>query len=404
MTIKEFCLRLKEGCAVAPEAHVLVAVSGGADSTALLCFFAKARDSYPLTVSCAHVEHGIRGEAARKDMAFVRALCRERNIPFFAEAVDAPGYARAHGCGLEDAARTLRYAALRRMAQQTGADVIALAHHAGDQAETVLLHAARGCDVRGLQAMRMRSGDLIRPLLGCTPQELRESLHAQGQRWREDESNDDLHYARNRVRRRVLPELEQACPGAGAALSRLARAAQRDEDYFDAQMKSIPMYGLVDGAAMARAQLAALHPALRSRAIVRLIARAGIAPQSAQTIEAVMAAAASPGAASVNLTGGAHVLLGKQTACAVRTAAPPVVRGRGTPAASRHSASSVPQIPSGPKFKKKPVSLTPSGRQTLSRMARHRARSRSPQAVSDMGSGCAVHSCQVSFTRVMGKK
>ncbi|MGN0997712.1 MAG: tRNA lysidine(34) synthetase TilS [Candidatus Ventricola sp.] len=324
MTIKEFCLRLMEGCAVAPEAHVLVAVSGGADSTALLCFCAQARASYPLTVSCAHVEHGIRGEAARKDLAFVRALCKERGIPFFSESVDTPGYARAHGCGLEDAARTLRYAALRRMARQAGADVIALAHHAGDQAETVLLHAARGCDVRGLQAMRMRSGDLIRPLLGCTPQELREELRSQGQGWREDESNDELRYARNRVRRRVLPELEQACPGAGAALGRLARAAQRDEDFFDAQLKDVPMHELADGAAMSRAELAGLHPALRSRAIVRLIARAGIAPQSAQTIEAVMAAAASPGAASVNLTGGAHALLGRRAVCAVRAAAPPV--------------------------------------------------------------------------------
>ena len=324
MTIKEFCLRLKEGCAVAPGAHVLVAVSGGADSTALLCFFAGARASYPLTVSCAHVEHGIRGEAAREDLAFVRALCAEKQIPFLAESVDAPGYARAHGCGLEDAARTLRYAALRRMARQAGAEVIALAHHAGDQAETVLLHAARGCDVRGLQAMRMRSGDLIRPLLGCTPQALREALRTQGQRWREDESNDDLRYARNRVRRRVLPELEQACPGAGAALGRLARAAQRDEDYFESQLHALPVYALVDGAAMARDELAGLHPALRSRAIVRLMARAGIAPQSAQTVEAVTAAAAAPGAAVVNLTDGAHALLGKRLVCAVRADAPPV--------------------------------------------------------------------------------
>ena len=95
MTIKEFCLRLMEGCAVAPGAHVLVAVSGGADSTALLCFFAGARASYPLTVSCAHVEHGIRGEAAREDLAFVRALCMQKGTRFMRNR-STPRAMRAH--------------------------------------------------------------------------------------------------------------------------------------------------------------------------------------------------------------------------------------------------------------------------------------------------------------------
>lgn len=324
MTPEVFRLRLLNGCAVAPGAHVLVAVSGGADSTALLCFFAQVRDSYPLSVSCAHVEHGIRAEASLEDMAFVRALCREKHIPFYAESVDAPAYAGAHGCGTEDAARTLRYAALRRMAREAHADVIALAHHRGDQAETVLLHAARGSDVRGLQAMRMRSGDLIRPLLDCGPEELRAYLRGIGQVWREDESNADLRYARNRVRSRVLPELELACPGAGAALCRLARAAQRDEAYFHAQLDALPVIPLVDGAAMARGQLEGLHPALLSRALVRLMALAGLDAQRSDAIEAVMAALGGRKVAAVNLSGGAHALIGERMLCVVRGGTPPV--------------------------------------------------------------------------------
>lgn len=325
MTAEEFCRRLSQDCRVAPGSHVLAAVSGGADSVALLCFLLQVREGYPLAVSCVHVEHGIRGEASREDLAFVRALCKERNVPFYAAHVDAPAHAKAHGCGLEDAARTLRYDFLHRTAEEIGADVIALAHHAGDQAETVLLHAVRGCDVRGLCAMRMRRGRLIRPLLACCAQELREYLASIGQPWREDESNADMRYARNRIRRRALPELEAASPGAGAALCRLSGAAQRDEDYFQRQLDALDIreIALVDGVAAEKAQLAALHPALLSRALVRLMDRAGIAQQRADVIEAIMGSLEQDDAA-VNLSGGAHAVVGKRYLCLTRADAPKI--------------------------------------------------------------------------------
>ena len=90
-----FVGRLRGACAVLPGSHVLVAVSGGADSTALLCFFCEIREAYPISVSCAHVEHGIRGAASEEDMRFVKALCEQKNVPFYGGRVDAPGYARA---------------------------------------------------------------------------------------------------------------------------------------------------------------------------------------------------------------------------------------------------------------------------------------------------------------------
>lgn len=313
MTPDEFGLRLAKDCAVPPGAHVLVAVSGGADSTALLCFFEQVREKYPL--SCAHVEHGIRGEASLGDMAFVRALCERKNIPLYTAQVDAPHYARAHGCGLEEAARTLRYAFLQETAERIGADVIALAHHTGDQAETVLLHAVRGSDVRGLGAMRMRRGRLIRPLLDCTAQQLQEYLVSVGQPWREDASNADIAYARNRIRANVMPELERVSAGAGAALCRLAAAAQRDEDYFERQIDALELapVPLVNGLAIVRAQLEGLHPALAGRALVRLMHQAGIKAQNARTIEEILTALSHREAqATVNLTGGAHACLGRR--------------------------------------------------------------------------------------------
>lgn len=323
MTAEEFCLRLSKDCGVAPGSHVLLALSGGADSVALFCLLLEAKDNLPLSLSCAHVEHGIRGGASLRDLAFVQALCRARGVPLYAAHVDAPAYARQHGCGLEDAARTLRYDFLCRTADEIGADAIALAHHARDQAETVLLHAMRGSDLRGLCAMRERSGRLIRPLLDCPPEALRAYLFEIGQPFCEDATNGDVRYPRNRVRRDVLPQMERAVPGAGRALCRLAEAAQRDEDYFEGRIDALGlrMLPLVDGAAMEKRALLALHPALGSRVLVRLIARAGVAPQSAEAIRGILCALPREDAA-VNLTGGAHAVIGRRHLCIVRADAP----------------------------------------------------------------------------------
>ena len=322
MTTDEFGRRLAQDCTLAPGSHVLVALSGGADSTALLCFFLDMAERYPLLVSCAHVEHGIRGDASLEDCGFVHALCEEKNVPLYMVHVDAPAYSRAHGCGLEDAARRLRYAFLHQTADEIGADAIALAHHAGDQRETVLLHALRGSDIKGLCAMRYRSGRLIRPLLDQSPESLRAYLLSIGQPWREDESNADAAYLRNRIRHELLPAMEAAVPGAGAALERLSRAAQRDEEYFRAQLDALDLCAipLTDGLAVRRDALAAFHPAILSRALVRLAERAGIEMQRSDMIEEMMAAL-NLDEAVVNLSGGAHAIIGARYLCLTRASA-----------------------------------------------------------------------------------
>jgi len=319
MMQKKFRDQLAAGCALAPGSHVLMAVSGGADSVAMLCLFASVREELSLSLSCAHVEHGIRGGDSLADCAFVRALCEKKRIPFYTCSVDAPAYAKENGCGLEEAARALRYDFLERTADEIGAAAIALAHHAGDQAETVLMRAARGSDIRGLCAIRLRRDRFIRPLLGADPQELRAYLMSIGQPWREDATNADAIYTRNRLRHVVLPQLEAALPGAGDALCRLARAAQRDEDFFAQQLDAldIPVIPLVDGAAFDKRRLACLHPALLSRFLVRAVEQAGIQPQSADVIGAIMEAL-SQEEAVVNLTGGAHAQIGKRYVCLTR--------------------------------------------------------------------------------------
>ena len=329
MTADEFALRLTENCAVTPGSHVLAAVSGGADSVALLCFLCEVRGRLALRVSCAHVEHGIRGGASLEDMAFVRALCEEKGIPFYAARVNAPAAARARGCGLEEAARALRYDFLQRTAAETGADCIALAHHAMDQAETVLLHAARGSDVRGLCAMRARSGVFVRPLLTCMPQELRGYLAGIGQPFREDETNADVRYARNRVRHEALPALEAAYPGAVRALCQLAQAAQRDEAHFSRELAGVRLtaMALVDGEALERSGLVALDDALLGRLLVYHMEATGLGAQDARTVGVLIGAVRGEGAATVNLVGGGHAFVGKRWVCLTR----PGVRVPDTP-------------------------------------------------------------------------
>lgn len=318
MTGSEFCLRLAEDCGLSVGAHVLAAVSGGADSTALLCFLCEARDKLGIELSCAHVEHGIRAEASLEDMAFVRALCTQLQVPFYASRVDAPALSRELGCGIEDAARRLRYDFLQKTAREIHADVIAVAHHRGDQAESVLLHAARGSDVRGLCAMRMRRGNIIRPLLDCSADELRKYLRAQGIAWREDGTNADLRYARNRIRHEVIPALEAVSPGAQRALARLACAAQRDEDYFAHVLEAlnIQTLPLVNGVAVLRTQLESLHGALLSRVLVRVFDTAGIEPgmTAVEWMTKKLTSGCCEGAA-MSVSGGAELRLGARYLC-----------------------------------------------------------------------------------------
>ena len=148
-----------------PDAHYLLAVSGGADSLALAHACAALAAQGWGSYSVCHVEHGLRGEEALRDMQAVQRACEAWGLPCFTEHVQAAAYAAQNRLSTEDAARRLRYAALRRIAAQQGAVAIVTAHHEGDQAETLLLRLLRGAGLQGLAGMRAQQGDIIRPLL-----------------------------------------------------------------------------------------------------------------------------------------------------------------------------------------------------------------------------------------------
>jgi len=211
--------------------HLLVALSGGADSVALMHILLKNRDAYHLKISCAHLHHGIRGAEADADAAFCQSICEKNGVELISGFADIPAIAKEQNLGLETAARIERYRFLNEAKEKCGADLIALAHHADDQAETVLMHLLRGAGPEGITAMPMLSGDKFRPLIGVSKRELVDFLVSEGISWREDATNAVSDNPRNALRLNVLPEIEKSYPSAKRAIARYARAAAVESDF-----------------------------------------------------------------------------------------------------------------------------------------------------------------------------
>ena len=201
-----------------PPGPLVVAVSGGTDSVALLLLLSELAPQLGLDLHVGHFDHRMRPRASAADAQFVADLAQSRGATIRIGRADAAPKS-------EDDARELRYAFLRRAARDVGATSIATGHTRDDQAETVLLHATRGSGLAGLAGMRPRRDDIVRPLLSIGRAETAAICASAGIVPREDRSNRDLAFARNRIRAKVLPELERINPQARAALARLADAA-----------------------------------------------------------------------------------------------------------------------------------------------------------------------------------
>ena len=217
---------------VSTKGSLLCAVSGGADSVALLHLL-RARQQQlaaPYRLVCAHVNHQLRGADSDADQQFVEGLAARHDLPFLTRRVDVKGYAKANRLSIETAGRHLRLAALEEMARQAGCQTIATGHHQDDLAETMLMRLLRGTAFSGLVGIHpvaQRNGlQWIRPLLAARHKDIMAYCIAQGLTWREDQSNADVGFRRNWVRHRLLPCLqEQACGDVVAKLDQLHRSA-----------------------------------------------------------------------------------------------------------------------------------------------------------------------------------
>ncbi len=217
--------------------RVAVAVSGGADSVALLRVLLELRDELGIVLAVAHFNHGLRGAESDADQAFVGELARQSELEFFVGVGDVRDHAVLNKLSVEAAGRELRYQWFARLASAKRLDAIATAHTLDDQAETVLLKFLRGAGTRGLAGIwpvvGSGSARVVRPMLGVTRGEVEAYLESLGQTWREDTSNRDHRFLRNRVRHELLPLLEREYnPNIRQTLSDAAEIARGEEEYW----------------------------------------------------------------------------------------------------------------------------------------------------------------------------
>lgn len=267
---QRFCRAMRDECVVPRGSRLLVAVSGGPDSVALLRLLCRAAVGLELELMVAHLDHGMRTESA-DDAAFVRALSETLQLPAIFARISVPERAAASKCGLEEAARDARREFLLQTAAVHGCALVALGHQRDDQAETVLHRLVRGTGATGLAAMRARCGNIIRPLLGFTRQELVAYLRMCEQPFVVDASNSDPRFTRNRLRQELLPLLESFNPKIAGHLAGLSRRLALEEDYWRAEVENCWPGLLVrsEGGLLVldRLRLLALHPALRARVL-----------------------------------------------------------------------------------------------------------------------------------------
>lgn len=264
------------------ETGLVVAVSGGADSTALLDALVRARDAgrCPSTLVVAHLNHLLRGEDSDTDAAFVQELAADRGVVCEIERADVAGIARQLGQNLEATARHLRYEFFARVARRHRLQHIVTAHTQDDQAETVFLHLLRGTGLSGLSGMpRQRplfkgvEGQLtlLRPLLGVSREVILAHCHDYQIPYREDVSNQSTDYLRNLIRHEIIPRLEAVNPAIRMGLARMAELLREEDQYLEARVDEIKEWETGDGSLLIPA-LKGQSPVLQRRVLRRWLA------------------------------------------------------------------------------------------------------------------------------------
>jgi tRNA(Ile)-lysidine synthase len=234
--------------------RVAVGLSGGADSVALTRALAARAPGLGIVVQAAHLHHGLRGAEADGDRQFAAELAASLGIPIYTDQVDIAAEAARQGESIEEAARRLRYTWFRHLMDANQLDAVATAHTLDDQAETVLGKFLRGAWTEGLSGIhpvvQFPEGRILRPILAATRSEVEAYLASLGQSWREDTSNRDPAYTRNRLRHQLLPELEQWNPKIREHLAAMAELARDEEAFWDTELGRLAPQLLLTGRAV----------------------------------------------------------------------------------------------------------------------------------------------------------
>lgn len=217
-----------------PGASVLVGLSGGADSVALLQVLCKLRKEMNLQLTAVHVNHGIR-ESAEHDAVFCKMLCQQKGVEFICERIDVPALAKESGMSVEEAARCARYDIFERYRKEKGLDVIAVAHHKNDQAETMLFQLFRGSGLKGVSGIPFKRDAIVRPLMAVSKEEIESFIETEKLIYVLDATNESNLYSRNKIRHHILPQAEEICAAAIENMSRSALLLRETQSYMTEQ-------------------------------------------------------------------------------------------------------------------------------------------------------------------------
>ncbi len=272
-------------------ARIIVGVSGGMDSIALLHLLYSWKDAEERawTLTTVHIHHGLRGAEADLDQRFVEEFCASLGIPCIVRRFDVKAEAKRRGLGEEETGRLLRYEVFQEIAGEEGR--IAVAHHQNDQAETLLMRLCRGTGLTGLAGMAPVRENICRPLLFCSREEIERYCRENHLQWREDRTNQQDIYTRNKLRLRILPLLEEINPKAAAHIAETAQLLAEEEDFLAQQAAEAYEKAVLPSPTgkvrLDRVALKTLHPALRRRVLRKAMAEFLPADASQAQIQAL---------------------------------------------------------------------------------------------------------------------
>ena len=257
-TIKEYDM-LPQG------SRVIVGFSGGADSVALLSFLYELQQELDLKLLACHINHQLRGDEAQRDEEFCRKFCAERGIELHVFREDIASAAKQAGKSIEEYAREVRYERFQQLCSSEK-DRIATAHNANDLAETILFHVARGTGIKGLIGIPAVRGNIIRPLLFCSREQIEAYCNEKALPFVTDSSNLSDEFSRNRLRHHVVPQLELVNPSFVKSAARLSKQATLEEDYLQKRLEQELAQMQLSENTWKRSAFQVLHPAMQQRA------------------------------------------------------------------------------------------------------------------------------------------
>lgn len=257
-------------------ATVVAGVSGGSDSMAMLYILNSLKEEYRIKLIAAHVNHGLRGATADRDELFVKEKCSEAGIEYHVLRADIPSAAKEKGIGFEECGRQARYEFFNSLGEDV---IIATAHNLSDRAETFLFNVTRGSALRGLCSIPAVRDNIIRPLIGCTKDEINAFCAENSIEYVTDETNSDVSYSRNRIRHNVVSQLREINPSFEKNVSRCIESINEDEAFLGSLAKALAVKSETDGGYSVDVLLGAAVPVMKRALIMITEKNTGVTPE-----------------------------------------------------------------------------------------------------------------------------